>query len=108
MCEYALIMLNICEYASIYLNKQSYEYDKILILSDAVHSIRSMYKLLSIIETYAYWEHYQAFKVERFAKRIIAECVEYASKSLNVPKYPSKCLNKLSWLCQSSQYTSSY
>ena len=29
---------------------------------------------------------------------------EYASISLNIPKYPWKCLNKLSWLCQCSEY----
>ena len=29
---------------------------------------------------------------------------EYASVSLNIPKYPWKRLNKLFWLCQSSEY----
>ena len=29
--------------------------------------------------------------------------VEYALTSLNMPKYPWKCLNKLFWLCQSSE-----
>ena len=34
---------------------------------------------------------------------------EYASVSLSVPKYPWKCLNKLFWLCQGSEYAwSSY
>ena len=34
---------------------------------------------------------------------------EYASISLNIPKYPWKCLNKLLWLCQDSEYAwSSY
>ena len=34
---------------------------------------------------------------------------EYASISLSIPKYPWKCLNKLSWLCQCSEYAwSSY
>ena len=31
--------------------------------------------------------------------------VEYASKSLNIPKYPWKCLNKLFWLFQGSEYS---
>ena len=35
------------EYAGIYLTKQSAEYARILNVSDAVHSIRSLYKLLS-------------------------------------------------------------
>ena len=47
MCEYALITLNMIEYAGIYLKKQSAAYTKILKVSDAVHSIRSLYKLLS-------------------------------------------------------------
>ena len=45
--EYALIMLNILEYACIYLNKLSFEYVRILNVSDAVHSIRLLYKLPS-------------------------------------------------------------
>ena len=47
MREYALIMLNMLEYACIYLNKQSSKYTRILNVSDGVHSIRSLYKLLS-------------------------------------------------------------
>ena len=35
------------EYARIYLKKRSAEYARILNVSDAVHSIRSLYKLLS-------------------------------------------------------------
>ena len=46
MRDYASIMLNVLEYASIYLRKQSPDYAKILNASDAVHSIRSLYKLL--------------------------------------------------------------
>ena len=41
--EYALITLNMFEYACIYLNKQSSEYARIPNVSDAVHSIRSLY-----------------------------------------------------------------
>ena len=40
-------MLNMLEYACIYLNKQSSEYARILNVSDAVHIIRSLWKLLS-------------------------------------------------------------
>ena len=29
---------------------------------------------------------------------------EFASISLNIPKYPWKCFNKLFWLCHSSEY----
>ena len=43
----ASVMLNIIEYADFYLQKQSAEYTRILNISDAVHSIRSLYKLLS-------------------------------------------------------------
>ena len=45
--EHALITLNMFEYACIYLNKQSSEYARIPNVSDSVHSIRSLYKLLS-------------------------------------------------------------
>ena len=47
MREYALITLNVIEHASIYLKKQSAGYARILNVSDAVHSIRSLYKLLT-------------------------------------------------------------
>ena len=46
MREYALITLSMIEYAGIYMKKPSAEYAKILNVSDAVHSIRSLYKLL--------------------------------------------------------------
>ena len=38
MCEYALMLLNIINYAGIYLKKQSTEYARILNVSDAVHT----------------------------------------------------------------------
>ena len=41
------------EYAGIYLEKQIAEYARILHVSDTVHSIRSLYKLLSI-----YWDRH--------------------------------------------------
>ena len=47
MHEYALITLNTIEYAGIYLKNQSAEYTRILNVSNAVHSIRSLYKLRS-------------------------------------------------------------
>ena len=40
-------MVNMIECASIYLNNQKAEYARILSVSDAVHSVRSLYKLLS-------------------------------------------------------------
>ena len=47
MREYVSITLKMIEYAGIYLKKQSVEYARIRNVSDAVHSIRSQYKLLS-------------------------------------------------------------
>ena len=38
--EYILIMLNMLEYISLYLNKQSSEYARILNMCGAVHSMR--------------------------------------------------------------------
>ena len=63
-------MLNMFKYDGyIYLNKQSSEYDRILNVSDAVRTIRSLYKLLSSSSG-----HCQTFKTKRFAKGIILEC----------------------------------
>ena len=45
--EYALIMSQYDEYSLITLKKNSTEYTRILQVSDAVHSIRSLYKLRS-------------------------------------------------------------
>ena len=47
MREYALITLDIVKYTGICLQNQSYEYARILNVSDAVHGIRSLYKLSS-------------------------------------------------------------
>ena len=47
MREYASIALNKIEYVSLYLKRQSTEYARILNMSDAVHSRRLLYKLLS-------------------------------------------------------------
>ena len=46
MHEYVSIMLSMVGYGRIYLKKQSAEYVRILNVSDAVQSIRSVYKLL--------------------------------------------------------------
>ena len=70
MHEYVLVMLNLIEYGGICLKKQSAEYARILNLSDAVHSIRSQYKLLSSYRVISY----QTFKMERFPKIIMLEC----------------------------------
>ena len=41
--------------------------------------------------------------------RVLVSAAEDALMLLNMPKYPWKCLNKLFWLCQDSEYTwSSY
>ena len=48
MSEYALITLNVIEYADVYLKKQSAEYARIILnVSDAVHNIRSLNLLSS-------------------------------------------------------------
>ena len=49
MYEYASITLNLieCAYTCIHLKRQSAEYATIQNVSDAVHRIRSLYKLLS-------------------------------------------------------------
>ena len=45
MREYALMTLNTTKYANIYLTKEGAEYARTLSVSDAVHSIRSLYQL---------------------------------------------------------------
>ena len=201
MSEYALITLNMIKYGGIY-PKNSVEYARIILnVPDAVHSIRSMYNLLSNYQDRCI-QRSQTFKMEHFPKRIMPECrcarrifagqgggvelgtsisissktqakeapqgntldlfspryfwnyilngkfnqtmgtvraflprsghvfwfskragatslllprctpvsmAEYAWISLNIPKYPSKYLNKLFWLWRGSQYAwSSY
>ena len=49
------------------------------------------------------------FKKCREVSPLCPDCVpirvaQYASKSLNMSKYPWKCLNKLFWLCHGSEY----
>ena len=47
MREYELIILNMFEFACKFLNKQSSKYVRILNVSDAVHRVGTLYKLLS-------------------------------------------------------------
>ena len=47
MRDYASIPLNMIKYVSIYLKNLSAEYARVLNMFDAVHSIGSLYKLLS-------------------------------------------------------------
>ena len=75
MDEYALVMLNVLEYACIYLNNQSPEYARILNLSDAVPSMRSLYKLFrSFVDRCIQNNIKLLIKMERFVERKIPEC----------------------------------
>ena len=72
--EYALIMpryfFNNAEYAwrCLYVPEEiGSKYGRILNLSDAVHSIRSLYNNWAVNETEIYLEHCQTVKMERFA-----------------------------------------
>ena len=67
-------VLNMREYAWIYLNKQSSEYAKILNVSDTVHGIRSLYKLLNSYRDRGMFRYCQIFQMERFTKRIMPKC----------------------------------
>ena len=69
----ASIMLNLIQYTGIYLKKSSAEYDIILNVSYAVHSRRSLYKSLTRYRDRDYSKHYQTFKIEQFAERIMHE-----------------------------------
>ena len=59
------------QYACIYLHKQSSAYARILNVSNAEHSLRSLYKLLSSYQQ-TYLERCQTGR-QRFAKRIMLE-----------------------------------
>ena len=65
-----VIITIIIEYAWICLNKQSFEYAKVLNIWDPLHSLRSMYKVLALIETKVCSEPCQATKM-RLCGRII-------------------------------------
>ena len=64
--EYAL---KIPQYASTFLNKQNSEYARILNVSDAIYSIRSLQKLLSSYRDKDKFRHCQTFKTECLQKR---------------------------------------
>ena len=59
------------KYVCIYLDKQSSKYSKIMNVPDAVHSIRSLYKLLSCYRGLSV--HCKIFKMECFTKRVMPE-----------------------------------
>ena len=80
MPEHALIMLNMPEYAWV----NSCEYARILNVSGAVHSIRSLCKLLNSYQAEVYSEHCQIFQMKRSAKRIMPECDWIC---INIPEY---------------------
>ena len=71
--QYAWLCLNNAEYAWIYLNKYNFEYARILNVSDAVHSLRSLYKSLSNYRDRGVFRRCQTFKMECPAKRIMPE-----------------------------------
>ena len=53
---------------------------------------------------YFFW-----FSKRHYPSSVPVSVAQYASIFLNMPKYPWKCLNKLFWLCQASEYAwSSY
>ena len=62
-------VLKMLEYPGIYLKKQSAQYARILNVSDAVHSISSLYNYGAVIGTETYSERCQTSTEERFAKR---------------------------------------
>ena len=55
------------------------------------------------------WTLFSILKSAKEAYPLLPSCApvsvaEYASVSLNMPKYPWICLNRLFWLCHGSQY----
>ena len=74
MCQYASVLLNIIEYTYIYLKTQSAEYARILNMSDVVHSIRSMYKLLSSYRDRDVFRTLSNIEDGAFCKKNIPEC----------------------------------
>ena len=66
MREYASITLNMIEYASIQLKKQSFEYAIVIVnVSDLVHSTKSPYDF----RDRGIQNTVKTFKMERFAKK---------------------------------------
>ena len=76
MSEYALITPNMIGYDGAYMKKQSAKYARIENVSDAVHSIRSLYKSnhLAVMEPQTYSEDCQTLKMEQFVRRLMLEC----------------------------------
>ena len=62
------------KYAWIYLNKQSSKHTRILNVCNAVHSIRSLYKLLSSYRDRSVFRALPKIKMERFTKRKVPGC----------------------------------
>ena len=115
MRGYALIMLNMLEYPWIYLNKQSSEYTRILNVSDSISKLLQITELLlrqRLIQNIVKHLRWSVLQNEKYLNMC-----QYAVMSLNmddqgwillkVPEYAWKCLNKLFWLGQGSQYASS-
>ena len=71
MHEYASITLSMIEYAGIHLKKQSAEYVRIPNVSDGVHSISPLHKLLSSYRDRHVFRTVKHLKMERFAKKKI-------------------------------------
>ena len=89
------------------------KYARILNVSDAVHSIRSLCKLLSSYRDRDVFKTSSNVWYGVFTKKIMPEyrcaakffpgrlsVAEYISITLIIPKYPWKYLKKLFWLCQ--------
>ena len=57
-----------------YIRINSSRYARILNVSDAVQSVRSLYKLLSSYWSRRLFRHCHRFKIERITKRIMPEC----------------------------------
>ena len=57
-----------------YIRTNSSRYARIPNVSDAVQSVRSLYKLLSSYWIRRLFRHYHRFKMERITKRIMPEC----------------------------------
>ena len=66
--------------------------------------------MMNTIRVFPNSGHFFRFsKRPREASPLLPSCTpvsvaEHASISLNMPKYPWKCFNKLFWLCQGSEY----
>ena len=75
MFEYALIMLNMLEYIYINLNKQSFEFARILNLSDAVYSItKSLYKLFGSYKDRSIQNTVKHLRWSILQKKKMSEC----------------------------------